>query len=194
MPDCVTLSACAPAERALRLAQAERIFFETAHTKSFDSAAAKRAFLQRWFGNYSETYPQAFLLALDADAGVTGYLAGCLDSFSSESKTIVAGIDYFTPSFCAALKNYPSHFHINVRPGYQGKGIGHILVAQYGKLCAGNGSPGIHVVTGAPSRAVKFYKACGFSQITPYAGASPGLAVLIRGTHAPSEGQIPACQ
>ncbi len=192
MPECVTLSACSPAERALWLAQAERIFFETAYTKSFHSAAAKDAFLKRWFGNYSETCPQAFLLALDADAGVTGYLAGCVDSFSSESKTIIAGIDYFTPSFCSALKNYPSHFHINVEPSRQGRGTGHLLVAQFEKICAGNGSPGIHVVTSASSRAVKFYKACGFTQVTPYAGASPGLAALIRSTHTPpSKGQMP---
>ncbi len=187
MAECVTLSAG-------WLAQAERIFFETAYTNSFDSEGAKHAFLRRWFGNYAETYPQAFLLALDPEAGVTGYLAGCVDSFSPESKSIIADIDYFTPSFCAALKNYPSHFHINVMPGHQGKGIGHMLVAQFEKLCSNSGSSGIHVVTSASSRAVKFYKICGFTQVTPYAGASPGLAVLIRSTHAPSQGQMQPCK
>ncbi|MGP0041645.1 MAG: GNAT family N-acetyltransferase, partial [Rhodomicrobium sp.] len=62
MAACVTLSECSPAERALWLDQAERVFFETAYTNSFDSAADRQAFLERWFGNYAETYPQAFLL------------------------------------------------------------------------------------------------------------------------------------
>jgi len=186
--DCVTLSACSPAEGARLLAQAERIFFATAYTNSFDSAEARQAFLKRWFGNYSETYPQTFLLAFDPDAGVTGYLAGCVDSFSQASESIIGEIDYFTPSFCAALKNYPSHFHINVEPSRQGKGIGHLLVAQFERICAGAGSPGVHVVTSASSRAVKFYETCGFRQVTPYAGASPGQAVLIRNTGATSKG------
>ena len=188
MAACVTLSECSPAERALWLDQAERVFFETAYTNSFDSAADRQTFLKRWFGNYAETYPQAFLLALDLEAGVTGYLAGCVDSFSPESKTIAGDIDYFTPPFCAALKNYPSHFHINVMPGHQGKGVGHMLVAQFEKLCAIGGSPGVHVVTGPSSRAVKFYEACGFTKVTPYAGANPSLAVLIHSTHSGSKG------
>ncbi|MGO9485926.1 MAG: N-acetyltransferase family protein [Rhodomicrobium sp.] len=180
MVDCVTLSESSPEEGARRLAQATQIFFETAYTTSFGSPAAKQAFLQRWFGNYAGTHPGAFLFALDENGDVTGYLAGCPDSFSPASKTILAGIDYFTASFCAALINYPSHFHINVKPGQQGKGIGHLLVARFAQMCAGGGSSGVHVVTGASSRAVKFYESCGFRPVTPYAGADPGLAVLIR--------------
>ncbi len=188
MVDCVALSVCSPADRARLLAQAERIFFDTAYTNSFDSAAAKQAFLKRWFGNYAETQPRSFLLALAPEGDVTGYLAGCTDSFSAESKTIIGDIDYFTPSFCAALKNYPSHFHINVKPGQQGKGIGRMLVARFIEICTSAGSPGIHVVTSTASRAVKFYEGCGFRQVTPYAGASPGLAVLIRSTGGPAKG------
>jgi GNAT superfamily N-acetyltransferase len=178
--DYVMLNECAPRQRAYRLAQAEHIFFDTAFTRSFESEAARQAFLARWFGNYAEACPQAFLFALAADGEVTGYLAGCLDSFSPGANRIVAEIDYFTPSFCDALKNYPSHFHVNVKPGHQGKGIGHALVARFEAICAKSGSPGIHVATGAASRAVKFYEACGFRRVTPYEGASPGLAVLIR--------------
>ncbi len=192
MADCVTLSACSPADRARLLAQAEQIFFETAHMKTFESAASKHAFFQRWFGNYADAHPGAFLFALDESGDVTGYLAGCPDSFSPSSKAIIGDIDYFTPSFCAALKNYPSHFHINVKPGQQGKGIGRLLVARFAEICASSGSSGMHVVTGASSRAVKFYEACGFKPVTPYAGASPGLAVLIRALVAPSKGHIPA--
>jgi GNAT superfamily N-acetyltransferase len=178
--ECVSLGECPPAEGARLLAQAEQIFFETSQRKTFDSEAVKHAFLQRWFGNYADAHPGAFLFALDANRDVTGYLAGCPSSFSPASKAITGDIFYFTPSFCAALKNYPSHFHINVMPGLQGQGIGHVLVARFAQICASGGATGIHVVTSLASRSVKFYEACGFRQVTPYAGADPGLAVLVR--------------
>lgn len=186
MTECVTLSECSLQERARRLVEAGRIFFDTALTKTFESEAAKLAFWARWFGNYAEAYPQAFLFALAADGEVTGYLAGCLDSSSPAAKGIIADIGYFTPPFCEALKDYPSHFHINVEPGHQGRGIGHALVARFEEICGNAGSPGIHVATGAASRAVAFYEACGFRRVAPFESASPGLTVLIRSTGAGS--------
>jgi GNAT superfamily N-acetyltransferase len=191
---CVTLSECRPQKRARRLAEAERIFFDTALTKFFESKEARRAFLARWFGNYLEAYPQVFLFALGADGEATGYLAGCLDSFSPAAKGIIAEIDYFTPAFCQALKYYPSHFHINVKPGHQGNGIGRALVARFEEICAKSGSPGIHVATGTASRAVAFYEACGFKQVTPCEWASPGLAVLIHDIGAATKRRDRACQ
>lgn len=186
MVECVSLSQCSAADGARWLLQAEEIFFETAYTKDFGPGPARRAFCNRWFAHYADTQPGAFLLALTLQGSVAGYLAGCIDSFSAASGIITGDIDYFTPAFCAALKNCPSHFHINVKPESQGKGVGHKLVARFLQICAEAGSPGIHVVTGASSRAVRFYEACGFRQVIPYAGASPGLAVLVRATRAPS--------
>lgn len=185
MVECVSLSQCSAADGARWLLQAEEIFFETAHTKDFGPAPARRAFRNRWFGHYADTQPGAFLLALTPQGSVAGYLAGCIDSFSAASGIIAGDIDYFTPAFCAALKNYPSHFHINVKPESQGQGIGHKLIARFLQICAEAGSPGIHAVTAASSRAVRFYEACGFRQVIPYAGASPGLAVLVRATRVP---------
>ncbi len=179
------LSACSPAERARWLAQAEAIFFGTAYTMSFSSPAAKLAFFNRWFGCYAETQPQTFLLSIGQDGDVTGYLAGSIDSYSAASKRIRAGIDYFTPAFCEALKDYPSHFHINVDPANQGQGIGHRLTVRFLDICAEAGSPGIHVVTGASSRAIKFYEACGFRRLTLQPEADAGHAVLVYATAAP---------
>jgi GNAT superfamily N-acetyltransferase len=187
MAGCIALSECSLSDSARLLAQVEWIFFETTPTKSFESAAARKAFYQRWCGNYADTQPGAFLLALDESGDLAGYVAGCPDTFSPASKAITGDIYYFNPSFRGALRNYPSHFHINVRPGLQGKGIGHYLVARFAEICARGGSPGIHVVTSATSRAVKFYEACGFTSIVPYAGADPGLAVLVRATVTPQK-------
>ncbi len=170
-----------PSERPRLISEATDIFFETALTKTFDSAAGKDAFFQRWFGHYAEGQPEAFFLATDGNGTVTGYLAGCTDSFSDAASEIIDDISYFTPAFCAALKSYPSHFHINVKPGLQGKGIGRELVARFLNLCEEATSPGVHVVTGASSRAVKFYDACGFRRLQAPAEMGARSAVLVRG-------------
>ena len=187
----VPLSACSEPERSRRLAQAERIFFDTASTRQFGAEAARQAFLNRWFGNYARIKPQTFLLAIGRNGVVTGYLAGCIDSFSPASTGIAAAIDYFTAGFCAALKRYPSHFHINVRPGSQGKGTGRRLVSHFARMCADAGSPGIHVVTGDKSRAVSFYEACGFGRLPPFPEAGAAHAVLVRVTDAPQTARNP---
>ena len=90
----------------------------------------------------------------------------------------------YTPAFCSALRGYPSHFHINVKPGQQGMGVGRLLIARFFQLCRDRDSRGIHVMTGAKSRAVTFYRTCGF---TPLAvpEADPGLAVLVYAIPAP---------
>ena len=176
MPECVLLCEGDPITRQRWLAQATEIFFATAYTSNFPSEDEKYSFWMRWFGSYAGTYPDAFVLALDDKGNVIGYLAGCIDSYSESSKTITTAIDYFTPHFFAALQAYPSHFHINVKPGYQGKGTGHRLAGRFVQLCANAGSPGIHVLTGAQSRAIEFYELFGF---TSFPEASVQAAVLV---------------
>jgi hypothetical protein len=170
--------------------QAREIFFETANTKSFGSAQEKHSFFMRWFGHYAEMQPEGFLFALTPDGGVSGYAAGCVDSFSASSKAIIGDISYFTPAFCAALAAYPSHFHINVKRGLQGKGVGRLLTGQFLQICADAGSPGVHVVTGASSPAVKFYEACNFKCLSPRGWIGPEHAILVRAIGAPSKGQM----
>src|SRR5262249_28764455 len=170
--------------------QATDIFFETANTKSFGSADERNAFFMRWCGRYARMQPEAFLLALTPDGDVSGYVAGCIDSFSTASKAIICDIPYFTPAFCAALAAYPSHFHINVKPGSQGKGIGRQLTGRFVQICTDASSPGIHVVTGASSAAVKFYEACDFKRHSPGAWIGAQHAILTRATCAPSKGQM----
>jgi GNAT superfamily N-acetyltransferase len=178
LPECITLSEVSPQQKRERwLAQARSIFFATAYTKPPSSEAEN--FFKRWFGHYADTQPDAFLLASANNGDVVGYLAGCIDSYAAASRTITGAIDYFTPGFCAALKAYPSHFHINVKPGFQGQGIGHGLTARFAQLCAAAGSPGIHVVTWVSSPAVMFYEACGFKRLTPLPEASSEMAVLV---------------
>ncbi len=179
MVHCLPLTEVAPPARAALIAEAAAIFYETALVKSFSSESEKSAFYARWFGNYLNADPGAFFLALNEAGGVAGYLAGCVHSFSGSAATIRNAIAFFTPAFCAALRDYPSHFHINVAPGLQRQGIGKRLIARFSSLCAEAGSKGIHVATGAASPAVNFYKACGFVPF-PLAEFGAGLAVLTR--------------
>jgi GNAT superfamily N-acetyltransferase len=171
--------------------QAKDIFFETANTKSFGSEEERHVFFMRWFGHYARSQPEAFLFALSPDGEVSGYVAGCIDSFSAASRAIIGDIAYFTPAFCAALKAYPSHFHINVKPGLQGKGIGRLLTGRFLQICAEAGSPGVHVVTGALSPAAKFYEACDFKRLSPIGSISAEHAVLVRATRVASRNCLP---
>ncbi len=112
-----------PGSGARLLAQAERIFFETAHRKTLRIGGGQAELsptLVRQLRRCASQAPSCLPWMQDGNA--TGYLAGCPDSFSPASQTITGDIYYFTPSFCAALKNYPSHFHINVKPGLAGEG------------------------------------------------------------------------
>ncbi len=145
---------------------------------------AKGAFCERWFGRYLDTQPGSFYLALDGGGAAVGYLAGCLDSFSRSARGIIRDIPNYTPAFRKAVASYPSHFHINVKPGYQGNGIGRLLVARFLEACAAAGSTGVHVVTGAQSPAVRFYQACGFKPLD-LPEADQDLAVLAYAIVAP---------
>ncbi len=184
MTSIVPLNIIASSEKARLLGEAMEIFFETAHIKVFDTPLAKGAFCERWFGRYLDTQPDAFFLALDSGGSAIGYLAGCLDSFSRSARGIIRDIPCYTPAFLKAVEAYPSHFHINVKPGYQGHGVGRLLVARFLDACAAASSTGTHVVTGAQSPAVRFYRACAF---TPLAlpEADPDLAVLAYAIVAP---------
>ena len=183
MADIIPLTEKDAVEKARLIHEATQIFFETAHIKVFESLPAQDAFYERWFGHYLETDPASFLVALDQKGVAIGYLAGCLDSFSEAARIIISDISFYTPAFCSALRDHPSHFHINVKPGHQGRGVGRQLISGFFQLCRDRGSRGIHVVTGAKSRAVDFYRTCGFTPFTVPDAAD--LAVLVYAIPAP---------
>lgn len=184
MADILPVTEKDTAERPRLIREATQIFFETASVQVFDSPAARDAFYERWFGHYLDADPSLFLLALDETGAAIGYLAGCLDSFSEGARAIIGDISLYTPAFCAALRDYPSHFHINVKPGHQGRGVGRRLIARFLQLCRERGSPGIHVTTGSGSRAISLYRTCGFTPFAP-PEPDPTLALLVSAIPAP---------
>lgn len=183
----VSLKGMPQSARQEALRQAEDIFFATAATQSFASAAEREAFRTRWFFRYAALQPGAFLIARDTDRSVLGYLAGCFDTFGEESRSIACDIAYYTPRLSTALSPYPSHFHINVKPGRQGQGIGGALVKEFLAACREAGACGAHVVTGVASPAVKFYLSCSFRLLDGLPEANPRLAFLARATVPPHE-------
>lgn len=145
-----------------RLAPAvDAIFFESSSTKSFADAEARDAFRARWLGRYLKHDPQWVYLALAGDA-VAGYLAGRVD----DPEPTRAGEDIARFAGAAQLAaEYPAHLHINLAPAYRSRGIGAQLIAAFAEDAARVGACGIHVVTGAASRNVGFYKHNGFSEL-----------------------------
>jgi GNAT superfamily N-acetyltransferase len=61
---------------------------------------------------------------------------------------------------------YPAHLHINLLPRLQAKGVGRILIRAWLERMAAIGVDKVHLGVGpANERAVRFYRAFGFSEI-----------------------------
>ncbi len=60
-------------------------------------------------------------------------------------------------------KAYPAHLHINILPGFQGQGLGVMLMDVLKKHLLENGCPGIHLgVSRKNTGAIRFYEKTGF--------------------------------
>jgi len=81
---------------------------------------------------------------------------------------------------------YPSHLHINVRPGCQRRGIGDALLRKYEEHLAAHGVQGVHLITSNRNgKALPFYAKHGFvvlkeKESTHYRGV-PGQKTVIFG-------------
>lgn len=161
------------------LSQIEAIFFSSSRTQSFPSAAARNSFRERWLGRYINSFPDDFLLAVvDGDEGpVIGYLAGCLADPARHP--LFADIGYFA-QIQDLTPRYPAHLHVNVDAAWRNHGIGALLVEAFCARAGQRGSSGVHVVTGAQSRNVGFYKRCGFRRLCSLSWSGSELVVLGR--------------
>lgn len=154
----------------------DAIFFDTAYTTDFADPAERSAFRERWLGRYLALFPQDAFLALAPDGSAAGYLVGCLDS--AALGPAFADVGYgpqMHPAMAEAIVRWPAHLHINMRADARGLGVGGRLIERFAAHCRDRGVPGVHVVTGATSRAVAFYRKCGFAPPRgtpwPFAGA-----------------------
>lgn len=138
------------------------IFFAASGTQSFTSVSDRQAFRQRWLGRFLEGDEGAHAFVAVADATVIGYLVGALDDPARSGR--FADVDYFR-DFAHLTPTYPAHLHINMAPAARSRGIGARLIDAFADHARAAGAPGMHVVTGAASRNVQFYRACGFVEV-----------------------------
>ncbi len=139
----------------------EAVFVANAEARRGPLAGAERdGLLRAWLDPYRAHWPDLVWIAEDADGTLAGYLTGCLDSRGAmDALTGQEGYSLFADLFEA----YPAHFHVNCRPGRQGRGIGAALVAAFVAHCRARRVPGVHAVTTKAARNVAFYRRLGFA-------------------------------
>lgn len=129
--------------------------------QSFRDAAHREAFRWLWLGRYLIEEPEHALIARH-DGSVCGYLVGSLDD--PALRPAFDTLSYFR-DFKEKTARYPAHLHINVDAGMRGRGVGQLLVERFVVHARGSGCPGVHVVTGAGMRNVRFYGRLGFFEV-----------------------------
>ena len=132
--------------------QLDAIFFEASNTKTFPSEEARAAFRERWFGRYLSQHPQWAYVAVAGDGQVAGYLVGALDEAISFD------------DFAGVALEFPAHLHVNLAPAYRSQGIGRELIDAFAEDAVQAGAKGMHIVTSADARNVRFYTRAGFSE------------------------------
>jgi ribosomal protein S18 acetylase RimI-like enzyme len=64
------------------------------------------------------------------------------------------------------VRDYPSHLHIDLLPGIQGRGVGRRLIEALADALRGQGSRGLHLfVSDRNERAQRFYRHVGFTEL-----------------------------
>jgi len=150
------------ADNAHLIPALDTIFFEASGTKTFASAASRRAFRERWLGRYLAREPAWVYVAIDSAGIVAGYLVGSIDDPAQEGPR--EDIRCFE-NFPALTAEYPAHLHVNLAPPYRNRGLGAALLAAFAADAARAGAKGVHVITGAEARNVGFYERNGFHEL-----------------------------
>jgi GNAT superfamily N-acetyltransferase len=140
----------------------DAIFFEASATRSFASDTERAAFRERWLGRYLSAEPQWAYIARDAAGAVVGYLVGSIEDPRRSGR--YGDVGYFL-DFADLTAGYPAHLHVNLAQGHRNRGIGAALIGAFAVDAARAGAAGMHVVTGAASRNVRFYERNGFREL-----------------------------
>ena len=148
--------------------------------------------LTEYYVNYE---PENTLIA-ETSGDVVGYLSGCVNTGKCRkvkgtiiipraiTRAIIRGevgwreIKYLGSFIRVTIRGgirnnpppgYPAHFHINVKDGFRGKGIGSELVTSFLDLLSGTGVEGVHVrVRQSDMKTIRFFKSFGFMRKKSY--------------------------
>jgi len=139
---------------------------------------------------YTDCEPESLLVA-ENDAGIVGYLSGCVDS-GRASGTAAAVVNrlvlrgalvrpsiasFFWRSLWDIIRDrgappetlhdarWPAHLHINLLPEGRGKGLGRQLMETWHARLRARQAPGVHLGTMAENHnALRFFGLCGFAR------------------------------
>jgi ribosomal protein S18 acetylase RimI-like enzyme len=149
---------------------------------------------------YTDIEPESTWVGESAGE-VVGYLTGCLDTrrfiramaFSVAPRLLIKAVrrevlkypqakEFIRSNFrlwlrgakkTVSLDEYPSHLHVNLKPGFRSKGLGGELVKRFLDQAKAAGSRGVHAnVREDSERARKFFERLGFQA----AGRHPVMA------------------
>jgi GNAT superfamily N-acetyltransferase len=160
----------AVAADATARASIDAIFFGASGTQSFASEAERGAFRARWLGRFLDGGDADHAFVAVTESGVIGYLVGALDDPAVSGR--FSDIGYFR-NFANLTATYPAHLHINLAAEARNQGVGARLIEAFAAHAHAAGAAGMHVVTGAASRNVRFYAACGFAEAGRLETAKP---------------------
>lgn len=142
--------------------EVEAIFFATAARKELASVGEREQFRHCWLDRYVYRYLCECLVARADDGSAVGYLVGANEDVASVPA--FGEIAYFRV-FAKECAAYPAHLHVNVKPGWQGRGIGRRLVEAFCAHVKRQGVPAVHVVTAADAANLGFYERTGFAPV-----------------------------
>lgn len=117
----------------------------------------------------------------DRAAGILHRLSGVLsqDSLRDLEASVVTPTGEI-PGMKRILGEYPAHLHIDVHPGYQGRGLGRLLMDALLRHHRRIGTRGIHLIAGAENAgALAFYRRYGMDELS-LRGGNDDLVVFGR--------------
>ena len=161
----------------------ETVFWETANKTRFDTTAERERYRRSYMDHYWETAPELFLLALRSQQ-VLGYVCGVADTRKHVQLRRLADSAGHIELFADLYDRFPAHLHINLTAASRGQGLGGRLVRALEERLRHPDiqARGLHVVTSAQARNVRFYRHNGFSYEVPRRlGGERGPTLLFMG-------------
>lgn len=126
--------------------QIDHIFFENSK-KIFSSEQEKSKFREKWLTPYFST--NTIFLALVVSDIIAGYVNG-----RTVTENTIEEFEMFE-------REFPAHLHINIAKEFQSKGYGRLLIDEFIRSLPKD-ILGVHIITGAKSRNIRFYEGNGF--------------------------------
>ena len=144
-----------------------RAKFQTDVKKIFYQTAAKNIdrdkLFSDWLAPYLNHYGDNFVLALNRQEQVVGYLNFCLNSSQYLEHHALGANQRSMLLFRDLFNDFPIHCHMNVDPNFQGHGIGRKLIKCFLAQVDSQKYAGWHIITSADASNRYFYQKTGLT-------------------------------